>query len=232
MNCPNCNAEIEDNSKYCKECGGNIQNTAIPRVVMPETALPSAPPQKKLNKMRLALICGAGAVVLIGALITLFVVTRPANEPLRVENDQFLINVSEYKKRFNSEVSGSLAKIKEFDHGEVYGMATDDVHLEPNITLTVMSDLETKNVLSVMLDADIDTEDKRPDLVEKYMLCVFHSCDPTATVKDNTDFLRAMWNTKFNQIELSLESKFYRLNGIAYKLEMNLSKITFIVLPD
>jgi hypothetical protein len=145
--------------------------------------------------------------------------------------DTFMIHASDYQKRFNHQVSGSLNPISQFDILEVYPFRTYEAQLEDNIRVSILSDGETDNIMSITLKVSL-LNDENSHLVQKYMLCIYHSCDPTATAEDNARFLQAILDMKYSSYDNSYSSDFYEKNNIKYRLSMDLNQLTLLVIPS
>lgn len=233
MFCGHCGKEIAENSQFCPDCGKPVSiigtltdNKEAVNCLNPTQEL--VVPVKRMHK-KLILSISIGIIAVLAILAGFIFWPKPTQDVLRVDDMEFLISASDYQKRFNNEVTGSLHKIKEFDSLEAYGYIMNDAQLEPNLEITLMCNPDTKNVVCIQLKADTDMD--KSQSFEKYLLCIFHACDPTATPQDNTDFLSTIWDTKFNEYDFCLESKFYNKNDIAYQLEINTESIDFIVIP-
>ena len=241
--CPKCGMEIETDSKFCRNCGEPIveENPLIENELYPMndtesvSALSEPATTKKSRKKALIAAIGAGILVIAGVIVAcLLTFSKPAppSEPMATNNGFFTVTSSDFRNRFNGTASGSIKQISNFDNStsekyEIYSF--HDAQLQPDIEISLISDRETNNIWSILLTEKVHGETS--DLFVDYMLCVFHACDPTATIEDDIDLLETMADVTYSDTINAAYSKPYEKNGMAYSLTVKLDETTFIVIP-
>jgi hypothetical protein len=232
MVCKSCGHEIETDYEFCPQCGKALQDNCAEAATEAPVQAQENLPAKKKSKKAVFLLTGAIGLCVVLALVVLILFVfqqKPNKNTIPVDNHEFLITATEYQKRFNQEATGGLTKIRKLNVSESYGHIFSRAQLEPNLSILILSKQDTKNVISIQLKGDIDKE--ITPTIQNYLLCVFHSCDPTATPEDDIEFLDTIQDIKVNEYDLSAESSFYRKNGISYRLSIDLESTNFIVTP-
>lgn len=232
MVCKSCGHEIETNYEFCPQCGKALQDNCAEAATEAPVQAQENLPAKKKSKKAVFLLTGAIGLCVVLALVVLILFVfqqKPNKNTIPVDNHEFLITATEYQKRFNQEATGGLNTISQLNTVEYDEYIFSQAQLEPNLSISILANPDTKNVVSIQLIGDINKE--ITPTIQNYLLCVFHSCDPTATPEDNTEFLNTIKDIKVNEYDLSAGSDFYYKNQIAYRLEMNLKSINFIAIP-
>ena len=147
MNCPNCNKEIKDDSKFCEFCGtpiqGNSEGAAQP-VQSQEPVNPAQPqagqvmppkkaPMDKKTQMRIGII--AAAVVLVLVVAVVLIKTHKTKIDLQ---DYAKVNFSGYDKYGKAELDFDNVKFMK-DFAEAAGIGDD---LEDYESISDLYDLD------------------------------------------------------------------------------------------
>lgn len=219
MKCPGCGNEIVNNSGYCEHCGYKID--------IKEVALPD----KQGKRKKVILFSSIGIVLIAAAILIIFLFFDPmkVKKPVTVTDNLFAMNAGEFKNRFNRQLTGDLTGIDDYRVSEAYNMRYYSAQLQNDINITLLGELDSDYIKSVMLEVDLSAAQSSGTFSD-YLLCVYHAMDPTATNVENTNYLNIMGD--LTGVGSTYSSRFYEDKGIAYKISAKNQKMSLIVLPD
>lgn len=153
-------------------------------------------------------------------------------EPLSIDGKQFLISVEDYKEKYNEQVFGDVQKIEEFRELQLSGLAAVTAKLAPYIDLIVAYDDETENITGFIMKANTNSDEEQLSSIKNHMLVIFHSCDPTATTQDDTDFLNTIWDLKAVENSSNFESIPYLKDSISYSATQFGDELSMVIIPN
>lgn len=218
MKCPNCGTEVAENSKFCNECGSSFV------VKEPDIAIY----HKKKKPVIIIGISVALGVVFVVFAVLFGIKLAKQQDAIQSQDNCFLVNAYEFKSRFNQQLTGGLAGIKDYEIIEAYGFRFYDATLQPDVSVSIIADPETDLIHSVSIKLDM-TKKPSSDTFSSYILYLFKAFNPSATNQDNTDYLDVVTDLKKELTGYS--SGFYRYNEAAYILTAEDDEMYIMVIP-
>ena len=197
MNCPFCNAPVPENTQFCINCGGNLQQipTQTPVTEEPWSQTPVAPvtpaPKPSIKKPLTILICLVAAlalVVVLGLLTNWFGLVGPVDQIATATGrtlgaKSFTIEGTLYRKFPNYEWNPDTYE------SEYVGMETTEV------TFTVQVIINEKEE-DITLYGIAETEEGTEEILIYDGYCVIFYADGSSEYYDGSDEIEEFFESK------------------------------------